>query len=352
MYKILDSINSPEDVKALQKRDLAVLCDELRQYIIECCATNPGHLGSSLGAVEIAVALHRVFDTPADKIVWDVGHQAYAHKIITGRREEFRNQRRKGGICGFPKMNESPYDAFGVGHASTSISAALGMAVADNLSGRSAHHIAVIGDGALTGGLAFEGINNAGSLRSNLLVILNDNRMSIDAPTGGLHKHLLYITTSAKYNRIKNGIWHKVGDGLRSLGRAVTKGLKRVILRSNTTASEAVSMFESLGFRYFGPTDGNNIDTLIPVLERLRNIDGPKLLHLVTVKGKGYAPAEANPSGWHAPGKFTPDTGEKKPSGGIIDKYQVVFGETITELARADSRIVAITPAMLQGSSL
>ena len=349
MYPILDTINSPEDLKSLDIGQLEVLCKEIREYIVECCSHNPGHIGSSLGAVEIAVALHKVMDTPKDKIVWDVGHQAYAHKIITGRREQFQHNRAKGGLSGFPKMDESPYDAFGAGHASTSISAALGLAVADELRGIKANHIAVIGDGAMSGGLAFEGLNNAGSRKSNLLVILNDNRISIDVPSDALHRHLMRITSGASYNRIKRSIWHKLGEGrFREFLQALTHSTKKFLLHD----SEEVSMFGSLGFRYFGPADGNDLHQVISMLERLKKIAGPKILHLVTVKGKGYKPAEDNPEVWHAPGMFDPETGEQSHSAGGADRYQNVFGETVTALAESDSRIVGVTPAMLRGSSL
>ena len=349
MYPLLDTINSPADLKSLTTAQLEQLCAEIREYIVECCAKNPGHLGSSLGAVEIAVALHKVFDAPLDKIVWDVGHQAYAHKIITGRREAFRQNRTKGGLSGFPRRDESPYDAFGAGHASTSISAAFGMAVADRLSGIKANHIAVIGDGAMSGGLAFEGLNNAGIDGSNLLVILNDNRISIDVPTGAMHRHLLRITSGVRYNRIKRNVWQRLGEGrFRDFLQALTRTTKKFLLHD----SDTVSMFDSLGFRYFGPVDGNNLSQVISMLNRLKNIDGPKILHLITVKGKGYTPAEENPEVWHAPGRFDPETGRQSKSKGGADRYQTVFGETVTELAESDSRIVGITPAMLRGSSL
>ena len=349
MYRLLDGINYPSDIKRLPEKELACLCQEIREYIIECCSHNPGHLGSSLGAVEIAVAVHYVYDTPADKVVWDVGHQAYAHKILTGRRESFIHNREKGSLSGFPKRSESEYDAFGAGHASTSISAALGMAVADKMQGIDAHHIAIIGDGAMTGGLAFEGLNNAGSMESDLLVILNDNRISIDVATGALHKHLVKVTTSRGYNRVKNNVWKLLGEGrFRDFASALTSTLKKFLLRD----SSDVSMFDSLGFRYFGPIDGNNIHEMVSTLERLKHISGPKLLHVVTTKGKGYKPAEDNPYVWHAPGTFDPETGERLKSASGADRYQVVFGETVATLARTDNSIVSVTPAMLRGSSL
>lgn len=349
MYQLLDGINSPDDIKSLSEAELVDLCQEIRDYIIECCSHNPGHLGSSLGAVEIAVAVHKVFDAPKDKIVWDVGHQAYAHKILTGRREDFLHNRERGSLSGFPKRSESEYDAFGAGHASTSISAALGMAVADRMQGCSAHHIAIIGDGAMTGGLAFEGLNNAGSIDNDMLVILNDNRISIDMATGALHKHLIKVTTSHGYNRFKKNVWELLGEGrFRDFTSALVSTVKKFILHD----SSDVSMFDALGFRYFGPIDGNNLHEMISTLDRLKTIPGPKLLHVITTKGKGYKPAEDNPCVWHAPGSFDPETGRLLKSSQGADRYQVVFGETVTELARSDNRIVSVTPAMLRGSSL
>lgn len=349
MYQLLDGIDSPHDIKSLSEAELVTLCQEIRGYIIECCSHNPGHLGSSLGAVEIAVAVHKVFDTPKDKVVWDVGHQAYAHKILTGRRESFLHNRERGSLSGFPKRSESEYDAFGVGHASTSISAALGMAVADRMQGSDARHIAIIGDGAMTGGLAFEGLNNAGSIENDMLVILNDNRISIDMATGALHKHLIKVTTSRGYNRFKNNIWKLLGDGhFRDFTSALVSTIKKFILHD----SSDVSMFDALGFRYFGPIDGNNLHEMVTTLERLKDIHGPKLLHVITTKGKGYKPAEDNPYVWHAPGSFDPETGERIQVNRGSDRYQVVFGETVTELARRNNRIVSVTPAMLRGSSL
>ena len=347
-YKWLDRIDSPDDLKKLSGSDLRQYCDELRQYIIEQCSSNPGHLASSLGAVELAVALHYVFDTPDDKIVWDVGHQTYAHKIITGRREAFRTNRKLGGISGFPRMSESPYDAFGGGHASVSISAAFGMAKAAELKGEQRQVVAVIGDGSMTGGLAFEGLNNAGaSKQTNLLVILNDNNMAIDQATGALKNYLLKISTSVHYNRFKQQLWGILSHTPRLLrlcqkaGNAVKQGL---LNKSN--------FFESLNFRYFGPIDGHNLPELVRVLTALQRIEGPKLLHVMTVKGKGYKPAECNKPVWHAPGKFNPETGERIVSKTEVARYQDVFGQTLLELARADERIVGITPAMPSGSSM
>lgn len=347
-YKWLDRIDSPDDLKKLSGSDLRQYCDELRQYIIEQCSSNPGHLASSLGAVELAVALHYVFNTPDDKIVWDVGHQTYAHKIITGRREAFRTNRKLGGISGFPRMSESPYDAFGGGHASVSISAAFGMAKAAELKGEQRQVVAVIGDGSMTGGLAFEGLNNAGaSKQTNLLVILNDNNMAIDQATGALKNYLVKISTSRRYNAIKRRLWRILSHTpavlrfCQKAGNAVKQGLLK---NSN--------LFESLNFRYFGPIDGHNLPELVRVLAALRRIEGPKLLHVMTVKGKGYKPAECNKPVWHAPGKFNPETGERIVSKTEVARYQDVFGQTLLKLARADERIVGITPAMPSGSSM
>ena len=346
---ILENINSPEDVKALPADKLEALCSEIRDYLIECCSTNPGHLGSSLGAVEIAVAIHRVFDTPADKVVWDVGHQAYAHKILTGRREAFRQNRKHKGLSGFPKMSESEYDSFGAGHSSTSISAALGMAAAERMKGSRHHVIAVIGDGAMTGGMAFEGLNNAGASKADLLVIFNDNQISIDKASGGLHNYLVKLTTSSGYNRIKSGVWDRLGQRrIRSVIQRVVKAVKRAIIPQR----DRVNFFDSLGFRYFGPIDGNDIEQMTETLARLKDIPGPKLLHVVTVKGKGYPAAEADPTVWHAPGTFNAATGERTGKKSANAKYQEVFGVTLLDLARKDSRIVGVTPAMATGCSM
>ena len=347
-YKILNSVNSPLELKRLSEGELELYCQELRQYILECCATNPGHLGSSLGAVELTVALHYVYDTPDDRIVWDVGHQAYAHKIITGRREAFVNNRKREGISGFPRMAESKYDAFGAGHSSVSISAAFGMAKAVEMSGGKEHVVAVIGDGAMTGGLAFEGLNNAGaSPATDLLVVLNDNEMSIDKPTGALDSYLVRISTSKWYNGLKNSLWKGLGviPPLHRLVRKTGNAIKQGLLQNS-------NLFESFNFRYFGVIDGHNIIELIRTLRALKDISGPKLLHIKTTKGKGYAPAEANPSVWHAPGKFDVETGERKRSNYPADRYQDVFGQTLLDLARLDERVVGITPAMPSGCSM
>lgn len=343
---MLESINSPADIKSFTIEQLQQLCREIRAYMIGRCSVNPGHLGSSLGAVELSVALHYIFDTPHDKIVWDVGHQAYAHKIITGRREAFVNNRKYKGISGFPKMEESVYDSFGAGHTSTSISAALGIATAANLENKNMRVVAVIGDGAMTGGLAYEGLNNAGAMKSDLLVILNDNQISIDHNVGAMHNYLTKISTSPTYNKLKNRVWNRMGNvKLRKLIQKFTLSTKLAFFKSG-------SVFEGLGFRYFGIVDGNDIGELVTTLDNIKDIKGPKLLHIRTVKGKGYRPAEENQSVWHAPGKFNVETGERIKPLGHRYKYQNIFGETITELARKNPCIVGITPAMASGCSL
>ena len=348
MYKLLEKIDSPEDLRKLPRKKLEEVCRELRDYMVECCSVNPGHLGSSLGAVELIVALHYIYNTPEDKIVFDVGHQAYAHKILTGRRELFRKNRMRGGISGFPKMDESPYDAFGAGHSSTSISAALGFAEAARLTGATYKSVAVIGDGAMTGGLAWEGLNNAGSSKADILVILNDNDISIDQNLGGLHDYLLRVTTSQTYNRVKRGIWNRLGEGkLRDWIQ------KRVIdTKANLVRSSGGALFEALGFRYFGPIDGNDIGQMVSVLSRIKDLRGPRILHLHTRKGAGYAPAEEDPTTWHAPGKFDPTTGTRIKTVNAPDRYQDVFGKVLVELAGKDTRVVGITPAMASGCGM
>jgi len=348
MYELLDKIDSPADLRGLDLGQLEQLCAELRAYIIECCSVNPGHLASSLGAVELIVGFHYVFDSPEDKIVFDVGHQAYAHKILTGRREQFRHNRTKDGLSGFPSRSESEYDCFGAGHSSTSISAALGLAEAAKLQGLGQKVVALIGDGALTGGLAFEGLNNAGISRSNLLVILNDNNQSIDSNTGGLHDYLLKVTTSSRYNRLKDRVWNRMGDSrLRAAVQRWLRGIKSYFVKKT-----GGDLFESLGFRYFGPIDGNDIRSVVGTLRKLKNISGPRVLHCCTVKGKGYAPAEADPVVWHAPGRFDPETGARKGSPRPAARYQDVFGQVLCELAGMDSRVVGITPAMASGCGM
>ena len=345
---LLESINSPADIKRLDMDQLRTLCHEIRQYMIECCAVNPGHLGPSLGAVELIVGLHYVFDAPEDKIVFDVGHQAYAHKIITGRREAFRFNRTKNGISGFPKRSESEYDAFGVGHSSTSVSAALGFAEAAKILGQNNKSIALIGDGSLTGGLAFEGLNNAGASKADIIVILNDNNISIDRNVGALHNYLLRMTTNPGYNRAKKKIWDRMGDGwFRNTIQKIVRTTKAHIVRDS-----GGHLFQAMGFRYFGPIDGNDIAQVIDTLQKLKDLGGPILLHTLTKKGKGYAPAEANQTIWHAPGTFDPETGERIKSNKNISRYQDVFGEVLLDLARRDDHIVGITPAMASGCGM
>ena len=347
-YKYLNSINTPADLRKLSVEELPRYCEELRQYIIEQCAINPGHLASSLGAVEIAVAIHYVYDTPNDALVWDVGHQAYAHKIITERREAFRENRRKGGISGFPRMAESEYDAFGAGHSSVSISAALGIAEAAKFGGRERKVVAVIGDGSIAGGLAFEGLNNAGADKNNdLLVILNDNNMSIDRSQGALNGYLLRLSLSHRYNRFKQGLWSLLSHtpAVLNLCRKAGNAIKHGLLQNS-------NLFESLGFRYFGRVDGHNVALLVRTLRSLKNIKSPKLLHIITQKGHGYAPAEDNLPVWHAPGRFDPETGVRIKSESKGTKFQDVFGQTLLDLARTDERVVGITPAMPSGCSM
>ena len=345
---MLENINSPQDIKNLDPEQLKTLCAEIRDYMIECCAVNPGHLGSSLGAVELIVGLHKVYDTPKDKIVFDVGHQAYAHKILTGRRDAFKGNRKKDGISGFPRMDESPYDSFGVGHSSTSISAALGLATAARLGGSDERVVALIGDGALTGGLAYEGLNNAGASKADLLVIVNDNNFSIDRNIGAMHEHLLNLTTSATYNRIKTHIWNAIGEnGLRNTIRSLVANAKHSIIKGS-----GGDIFEALGFRYFGPIDGNDISQVVSTLEKIRDLKGPRVLHAITTKGKGYAPAEQQQTIWHAPGTFDPETGERLSSKGGASRYQDVFGQTLCDLAKENPKIVGVTPAMASGCGM
>jgi len=353
--KLLATINSPDDLRKLNRTDLPQVCTELRQFIIDNVSVYGGHFGASLGVVELTVALHYIFNTPDDQLVWDVGHQAYGHKILTGRRDVFHTNRLYGGMSGFPKRKESQYDSFGVGHSSTSISAALGMAVAAQLEGqKNRHHIAVIGDGAMTAGLAFEGMNHAGATDTNLLIVLNDNCMSIDPNVGALREYLTDITTSQTYNKVKDEVWNLLGK-MSTFGKSaqdivskIESGLKASLLKQS-------NLFESLHLRYFGPIDGHDIDHLSSVLEDLKHIPGPKLLHCLTVKGKGYGPAEKDQTKWHAPGLFDKVTGEikkkvyEKPQ---PPKYQDVFGHTLVELAEQNARIVGVTPAMPSGSSM
>ena len=347
-YKYLYNIDTPADLRKLSIDELPRYCDEVRQYIVEQCAINPGHLASSLGAVEIAVAIHYVYDTPNDKLIWDVGHQAYAHKIITGRRDAFTTNRRLGGISGFPRISESEYDAFGAGHSSVSISAALGMAKASKLQGADYKTIAVIGDGSIAGGLAFEGLNNAGSdKKCDILVILNDNNMSIDKSQGALNNYLLRLSTSSKYNRFKQGLWSTLSHTPRVLNlcRKVGNAVKHGLLQNS-------NLFESLGFRYFGRVDGHDVKRLVRTLRALKDIHSPKLLHIITEKGHGYAPTKSDLSVWHAPGCFNPETGERITKKSTASRLQDVFGQTLLDLARMDKRVVGITPAMPSGCSM
>jgi len=352
---LLSIINSPEDLKKLDEGELPQLCSELRKFIIDVVSHHPGHLGASLGAVELAVAIHYVFNTPYDKLIWDVGHQAYAHKILTGRRDAFPTNRTYKGISGFPKMSESEYDAFGVGHSSTSISATLGMAIAAKLNkDEKRHHIAVIGDGSMTGGMAFEALNHAGVSKANILIILNDNGIAIDKNVGALNEYFTDFTTSQTYNKVKDRIWSllgkrgRYGTKARSIVQKIENAIKLTILRQS-------NIFESLNFRYFGPVDGNDIFRLTKVLKDLSKIQGPKILHCITVKGKGFEQAEKDQVKFHAPGYFDKDTGEiiEKPlDENSLPKYQDVFGITIIELAKLNEKILGITPAMSTGCSL
>lgn len=354
--KLLAQINSPQDLKKLDQVQLVQLCDELRHFIIDNVSVYGGHFGASLGVVELAVALHYVFNTPTDQLVWDVGHQAYGHKILTGRRDSFHTNRMYKGISGFPKRKESEYDTFGVGHSSTSVSAALGMAAASRYLGiEDKQHIAVIGDGALTGGMAFEALNHAGVSDTNVLIILNDNCMSIDPNVGALKDYLTDITTSKTYNRLKDDVWNLLGK-LSHFGKNAQEIVSKVENGIKATLLSQSNLFESLNLRYFGPVDGHDVDHLVAVLKDLKEIKGPKILHCVTVKGKGYGPAEkGNATTWHAPGTFDKISGEihkKVFETPQAPKYQDVFGHTLVELARKNEKIMGITPAMPSGSSM
>ncbi|MDO5759763.1 MAG: 1-deoxy-D-xylulose-5-phosphate synthase [Bacteroidota bacterium] len=351
---ILSNINTPQDVKNLPPSDLPALCLDIRQYIIDVLSENPGHLASSLGAVELAVALIYLFDFPKDTLVWDVGHQAYAYKVLTERKKAFKNIRKLGGPSGFPRREESKYDSFGTGHASTSISSALGMAVADDLQNKNEfYHIAVIGDGSMTGGEAFEALNHAGTSNANILVVLNDNGISIDKGTGALSQYLTYITTSKTYNRIKNKIWNLLGGNTQAYNPHKTF-FKKIIFSLKSLFSGKSNFFEALNLRYFGPIDGNDINQLIKTLDSLKKIQGPKLLHIITKKGKGLQAAENNPTTYHAPGLFDSITGEltNKKAQSSNKKFHEVFGETLVDLATKYDNIACITPAMLTGSGL
>ncbi len=352
---LLKEINSPDDLKKLRKEQLHQVCDELRQYIIDVVSVHGGHFGASLGVVELTVALHYVFNAPYDQLVWDVGHQAYGHKILTGRKNEFPSNRKYGGLSGFPKRSESEYDSFGVGHSSTSISAALGMAIAAKVKGEHDKQcVAIIGDGAMTAGIAFEAMNHAGVSDSNALIILNDNCMSIDPNVGALKEYLTDITTSQTYNKFKDDIWKALGK--LPIGKSFTREMASKLEHSiKGFINQSSNLFEAMKLRYFGPIDGHNITKLVDTLEDLKNIPGPKLLHIITVKGKGYALAELDQTKWHAPGLFDKVTGEiykKTFETPQPPKYQDVFGQTIIELAEKNPTIMGITPAMPSGSSL
>lgn len=350
---LLSKIDTPDDLKKLAKTDLQQVCKELRQFIIDCVSVHGGHFGASLGVVELTVALHYVLNTPDDQLVWDVGHQAYGHKILTGRRQVFHTNRKYGGISGFPKRSESKYDAFGVGHSSTSISAALGMAMASKYKGETGRqHVAVIGDGAMTAGLPFEALNHAGVSNTNLLVILNDNNMSIDPNVGALKEYLTDITTSHTYNKFRDDVWKLLGKvpgiDLQKIGSKLEASMKGMVSKSS-------NLFEALNMRYFGPVDGHNVLKLVETLDHLKDIPGPKLLHIKTVKGKGYDLAEQDQTLWHAPGTFDKVTGKiNKKISTVAEppKYQDVFGYSIIELAKQNPKIMGITPAMPSGCSL
>ena len=351
-YTLLTNINYPSDIKKLNVNQLPQLCDELRHFIIEQLANNPGHLGSSLGVVELAVAIHYVFDTPHDRIIWDVGHQAYPHKILTGRREKFHTNRQFKGISGFPSIKESEYDAFGTGHASTSISAGLGMSVASKIKNEDRNVVAVIGDGSLTGGLAFEGLNNTSIIDNNLLIIVNDNDMAIDPIKGGWNDALGRLHTSKTYNRVR----YRLYNFLRNRNIITEHGAKKLTRFLNTLKISRTShhnnIFEGLSIRYFGPSDGHDVIKLVDILSELKNHKKPRILHIITHKGKGYEPAEKEVTTWHAPGRFNPETGERNNDKSQIPLYQDVFGITLLELAKENPKIVGITPAMLSGSSM
>jgi 1-deoxy-D-xylulose-5-phosphate synthase len=352
--KLLTGIDAPSDLKKLDIEELPLLCREIREFILDMVSANPGHLGASLGTVELAVALHFVFNTPYDKVIWDVGHQAYAHKILTGRKSVFQTNRMYKGISGFPRMSESEFDAFGAGHSSTSISAALGMGVAAALQNeKHRHHVAIIGDGAMTGGMAMEALNNAGVSSTNLLVILNDNGIAIDKNVGAIKEYLANIVTSRTYNKIRDNIWHLLGGGTK-YGKNTRAVVKQIGNALKSTISERSNLFEAFNFRYFGPVDGHDVIRLTKLLKDLSDIPGPKLLHIVTVKGKGFEKAEQDQTVFHAPGIFDKNTGEiiQDKCKEKAPKYQTVFGRTIIELAEMNPAIVGITPAMSTGCSL
>lgn len=349
-YRFLPHINSPKDLRALPVSDLPALCDEIRDYIVLTLASHPGHLGASLGTVEITVALHYVFDTPCDKILFDVGHQSYTHKLLTGRRDAFPTLRQLHGLVPFMSPAESEYDAFIAGHASNSISAALGLQLAAQKAGKNEHVVALIGDGAMTGGLAFEGLNNVGAVPNNLLIILNDNHCAIDPIRGGLSQYLLDITTSSFYNRMR----YRGAQLLRRL-HLLNSNQQQRIQRFNNHIKTSLShqpnnIFSSLNMRYFGPADGHNVVELVRILHEIRDYTGPRVLHIITQKGHGYAPAEQDPTVWHAPGTYDPATGQRTEAHSLL--WQEVFGQTLLQLAKANDRIVGITPAMPSGCSM
>lgn len=352
--QLLQKIDSPADLKRLGKEQLHQVCDELRQYIIDVVSVHGGHFAASLGVVELSTALHYVYNTPYDQLVWDVGHQAYGHKILTGRKDNFATNRKYGGLSGFPKRSESEYDTFGVGHSSTSISAALGMALAAKYNGEDRKSVAVIGDGSMTAGMAFEAMNHAGVADADMLIILNDNCMSIDPNVGALKEYLTDITTSQTYNKLKDDVWKALGK--LPVGKNFTRDMASKLEHSiKGMVSKSSNLFEALNLRYFGPIDGHNITKLVDTLQDLKNIPGPKILHIITVKGKGYSLAEKDQTKWHAPGLFDKITGEiykKKFDTPQPPKYQDVFGHTLLELAEKNDRIFGITPAMPSGSSL
>lgn len=356
VHSLLSKIHNPDDLKKLDSSELTQVSQELRQFIIDVVSVNGGHFGASLGVVELTVALHYVYNTPYDQLVWDVGHQAYGHKILTGRKEVFHTNRKYKGISGFPKRDESEYDAFGVGHSSTSIGAALGMSIASQIKGeQDRQHIAVIGDGALTGGQAFEALNHAGMCDSNMLVVLNDNCMSIDPNVGALKEYLTDITTSHTYNKIKDEVWDLLGK-ISKFGPNAQAVVQKIENAVKSSMLEQSNYFESLNFRYFGPVDGHDVEHMVKILEDLKDIPGPKILHCITQKGKGYKPAEdGDTTKWHAPGLFNKDTGEifsVTKTKAEAPKYQDVFGHTIIELAKKNDKIVGVTPAMPTGCSL
>lgn len=354
-YQLLKDINSPDDLKKIDLSELPTVCEELRNFIIESASKNPGHFGSSLGVVELTVALHYAYNTPVDQLVWDVGHQAYGHKILTGRRDLFHTNRTYGGISGFPSPKESEYDNFGVGHASTSISAALGIAKAANLQGEKINTVAIIGDGSLTGGIAFEGLNNLGASGENVLIVLNDNKIAIDENRGALKEYLTDIATSKTYNKVKDDVWYflgrlnRLGLNVQSFSQKIDNAIKSIVLKNS-------NLFEALNIRYFGPVDGHDVVLLVKLFEDIKNIPGPKLLHIITKKGKGFKAAEENQTLWHAaPGKFDITTGKLTDTSHCENepqKFQDIFGDAIIELAKANPKICAITPAMISGSSL